>query len=170
MVEEVTPQGFFAQLIAVFSGNKVWTPALNDSHFGPLREACGAFQRHSNIGGKLKPGWSQAESLPLFSLFYSLNQKGIWSDVYSDCSDINILIKKHPWKTKKQHWLPACLLVTWSFNLSRSFPLHVARLISIHEDCNFNLSGIHLPDGYRYARRHLGNKCKAQSASKFGAM
>lgn len=45
--------------------------------------------------------------------------------------------------------LAACLLVTWSFKLSKCFPLHFARLVSIPEACNSNLPRIHLPDGYR---------------------
>lgn len=49
------PQGVTQEKQTFPKTLKISTPALDDSHPGPLRETCGAFQKHANMGGKLKP-------------------------------------------------------------------------------------------------------------------
>lgn len=90
----------------------------------PLWERCRAFQRHSRSGGKFKPGWPLARSLPFFSL---IQLKGHLK---------GCLFKyKHP---RQRALLSARLLGYEGLNSSRGFTLHVAGCVSIMEACNLN--------------------------------
>lgn len=112
---------------------KISTPALDDSHPGPLRETCGAFQKHANTGGKLKPRWPLAEMTS--AVTFLIEPKGH--------------LKQHPFGYQQPHQKhPSCLPPgvlgpSSSLEVSQCWVvIHLRRL-------NPNVSRIPLPDGYR---------------------
>lgn len=130
-------------LKAVFSRNsESLSPSPQGQPFWSSQRNPWGISGHSKMGG-----WDSSQD--------DLKRKhavllGIWSAIQISTSSSKSIAEK---KEKKNPWLPASWC-TGSFNFSRSFLLHIARVVFIHEDCNFNLPGIHPPDD---CRRHLGN-------------